>query len=767
MKLFRSIIICMLLTLTVCTSDAYCETEGVVPGVISMFLFKSETGGTNRGQDYIFASIGDTIAIDVYIRNPPRVPVSAIETYFTINSDYFDFVSYGYNIEEDLEGLPMPFIQGNYLETAQGRGQILPYGNTTAGDSLNHMDNGIPGWQINYVEKTPADVGFGRPVSNKLGGVVCTFQLIAKSPCDSVSIALDNDQYNGRVTQYYDPYNADSFSFSGFHTCYITVTGIIINPPLPDIVMRPASVDSTLDLDDHIEISSIPDSLFVWTAFGNEDIAVEIDSLTHKVTFTSPADYRGYEDIIFKVGDSTTPNMAADTLRVIVGEPPVLDQNAIPDTLTIDEDTYGLIAYLPGIVTDEDDDYDDLAWSYRSGGFLVWKEQNDSLYVSGTANYYGHDTFTMKVTDPFGAADSAKVVVEVLPVNDAPKLSGIPDMEFERTKSDSLDISPYASDVDDTNLTLTVSESVNLDVVINGLGVIISEKDSYQGTEELIFTVTDPGGLSASDTVSVTVTKLKVPPVWSKLPKIGFKQGGSYTGISLWDYVTDPDGEDSDITFKFSNYDDVDSIYVDPNNGILSMYDLDNTAGWDFITVTAIDVDENEASTTMRTFIGPSDGTPIVADIPDTTIRAGSVSVWVDLDEYYYDIDNTDDQVEWTWEHIGDKEVADMDIDTFHRVTLGSVDPDSTGIDEVRFTVTDPDNKHDSDDSIITVLGETKPILDMPTKIGFVTGGSVIINLDDYVEDPDFADSLLTWRGTAISMSRSRLVTRIQRIPVR
>ena len=105
---------------------------------------------------------------------------------------------------------------------------------------------------------------------------------------------------------------------------------------------------------------------------------------------------------------------------------------------------------------------------------------------------------------------------------------------------------------------------------------------------------------------------------------------------------------------KFSkSADDVDSLYVSPANGRLYLYDLDNTPGWDRITVTAIDYDNNESSTEFMVFIGPADGTPIVAAIPDTTIRAGSNSDWIDLDDYYFDVDNTDNEMIWTWAHSG------------------------------------------------------------------------------------------------------------------
>ncbi|MFC1486035.1 T9SS type A sorting domain-containing protein, partial [Candidatus Latescibacterota bacterium] len=289
-------------------------------------------------------------------------------------------------------------------------------------------------------------------------------------------------------------------------------------------------------------------------------------------------------------------------------------------------------------------------------------------------------------------------------------------------------------------------EPQHLIIGANGMMVTITEQEGFIGSEEVVFTVRDPSGLTDSDTMMVSVVPLKLPPVWQKIPKIGFAQGGMYSDLVLWNYVEDQDGEDRELTFAFSGYDDVDSIYVDPSDGRLFLYDLDDTPGWDWVTVSATDYDSNVSSTRFLVFIAPKDGTPIVGAIPDTTMRAGRPLEWIDLDDYYYDIDNMDSQMTWSWSRIDADSLVSPNIHAlFHTVTLTTYSSQSTGIDNIRFTVTDPEDKSAGDDCLITVLGETKPVLDMPAKIGFVTGDSTVINLDSYVEDPDFEDDRLVW----------------------
>ncbi|MFC1541783.1 T9SS type A sorting domain-containing protein [Candidatus Latescibacterota bacterium] len=720
----------------------HADVEGTVRGTIRMYLYEDGTGDKDGGIDNIYASLGDTISVEVWLHNLRQEPVTQLSIYFTVDSRYFDV------IKQEIYPLGdyAPFIRREFMSTANPK--IYPkLGNYSAGDKDNPNDNGISGWQLDYIEQ--AELTLGQPLgsSTREYGAACSFQLIAKAVCDSATITLDDNHTNNRFARYRILETNDSFYFRTFKTCYITVSGAEIDPPLPDIVIAPGASDSTtIDLDDHINIAAMPDSLFSWTAAGNTNISVSIDSLTNNVTFTSPEGYRGFNDVIFTLYDENDPELDVDTLRVTSGYIPELLESAIPDTIYIYEDSLHVALHLPDIVEDPDNAFGELMWEFTTGENVIYAKSDSSLVLQSALNYSGAESIAITVRDDLGLEDSVTRPIWVYPVNDAPTLSGLPDITFERTKPYELDLTDYADDVDNDPLTVNYNTPENFDISINGMNVTISEKVGFIGSEELILMVNDPGGLSASDTLTVSVTPLTGLPVWSKIPKIGFAQNTSYTDLILWDYVTDPDGETSELSFEFSNYDDVDSVYVSPTNGRLYLYDLDNTPGWDLITVKAIDYDKNESSTQFLVFIGPADGTPIVAAIPDTTIRAGTVSEWVDLDEYYFDIDNTDNEMTWTWAHSEGDSIVDVDIDMmFREVVLSTLFPDTTGVETILFTVTDPDDKFASDDSIIKVLSETKPILSIPSKIGFVTGTFTTLNLDDYVADPDFDNSELDW----------------------
>jgi len=118
------------------------------------------------------------------------------------------------------------------------------------------------------------------------------------------------------------------------------------------------------------------------------------------------------------------------------------------------------------------------------------------------------------------------------------------------------------------------------------------------------------------------------------------------------------------------------------------------------------------------------------------------------LDDFYYDVDNTDTQMRWAWGRMASADsVVTMSIHPLsHRVTLRSLGTDKYGFDRIFFTVTDPTEKFADDICIITVVKDlSKPTLALPFKVGFQAGEKTKLDLDDYVEDLMYGKSDLAW----------------------
>ena len=106
---------------------------------------------------------------------------------------------------------------------------------------------------------------------------------------------------------------------------------------------------------------------------------------------------------------------------------------------------------------------------FENGSFVLGEISGELTYIPAP-DYFGNDTMSYRVVDdgitgevlsPF--ADTAMIVVQVLPVNDTPVLLSIQDTSLYEDGSLSLPI--FVSDIDNDEVSLTVS-TTNPDKII-------------------------------------------------------------------------------------------------------------------------------------------------------------------------------------------------------------------------------------------------------------------------------------------------------------
>jgi hypothetical protein len=153
---------------------------------------------------------------------------------------------------------------------------------------------------------------------------------------------------------------------------------------------------------------------------------------------------------------------------------------------------------LPNIEFDEDtqksnvfdlDDFfldidgDALFYTYGHTNIQVAIKSDNRVDFAATANWFGTEIVTFRAEDPLGALAEDSIIVNVLPVNDAPEIFDIPDQEGTTGELWTLDISSYIADIDNniTELQITVDNEY---VVASGLNLVFySEKaGSHQVT---------------------------------------------------------------------------------------------------------------------------------------------------------------------------------------------------------------------------------------------------------------------------------------------
>ena len=257
-------------------------------------------------------------------------------------------------------------------------------------------------------------------------------------------------------------------------------------------------LDNDADLDgDRLRVRSVSPA-----GHGTAEVAADG---TH-VSYVPDPNYHGPDRFTYVVADA---GGLADTASVEVTVTPVNDApEAADDQATTREDE---AIEIPVLDNDADLDGDRLrvrsVSSAEHGAAEVAGGGTHVTYVPDP-NYHGPDRFTYVVADMDGLADTATVEVTVVPVNDGPEAVGaIPDQLLdEGADGVTVDLTPFFTDLDGDPLAFT-AETSNADVVtavVSGAALVLLPV-TY-GDATVIVTATDPGGLAATQRVTVGVS---------------------------------------------------------------------------------------------------------------------------------------------------------------------------------------------------------------------------------------------------------------------
>ncbi|PIV30054.1 MAG: hypothetical protein COS35_08735, partial [Zetaproteobacteria bacterium CG02_land_8_20_14_3_00_50_9] len=137
------------------------------------------------------------------------------------------------------------------------------------------------------------------------------------------------------------------------------------------------------------------------------------------VNYTPNAFYNGADSFAVTVTDAggLTGVVTISVTVTPVNNAPVISSPLDPYALSVAEDTYANLSVIAN-----DPDGDPLTWDIYSAaahGTATVDGYGNVSYI-GNLNYNGPDAFTVRVSDPYGAAALLNVNVTVTPVNDAP-----------------------------------------------------------------------------------------------------------------------------------------------------------------------------------------------------------------------------------------------------------------------------------------------------------------------------------------------------------
>jgi hypothetical protein len=153
-----------------------------------------------------------------------------------------------------------------------------------------------------------------------------------------------------------------------------------------------------------------------------------------------------------------------------------------------------------------------LTWSATSSNTTLFSAgiSGTNLVITPQPDRFGSGTATLTLHNSNGATLSQSIPVTIMPVNDPPALSAIPDLQCVEDVDKVLSMVSYVTDIDDpiANLTFTTTSAY---AAINGTNITFNYPEGIL-VEYVNITVHDKGGLSATSMMIARVTPVNDPP---------------------------------------------------------------------------------------------------------------------------------------------------------------------------------------------------------------------------------------------------------------
>jgi gliding motility-associated-like protein len=233
------------------------------------------------------------------------------------------------------------------------------------------------------------------------------------------------------------------------------------------------------------------------------------------ITYTPNLDWFGTDSLVYQICDDDGACDQATAVFVVtpVNDPPV----AVDDAVSTPED---VAITVPVMANDSDVD-----GSLEPGSVQVLQpplhglasvNPDGSITYTPNANWFGTDSLQYQVCDNEGACDQAWVLIDVVPVNDAP----VAQNDAASTPEDvPVSVNVLANDYDIDGYLLPGSVAVllppaNGTASVNPDGSISYTPDpDWFGTDSLQYQVCDNEGLCDQAWVIITVTPVNDPPL--------------------------------------------------------------------------------------------------------------------------------------------------------------------------------------------------------------------------------------------------------------
>jgi len=292
-----------------------------------------------------------------------------------------------------------------------------------------------------------------------------------------------------------DYWGHDNFSFQAFDGF---LSSNIVNVPIW-IGVQSANIITAEDKPVDTKISSLFD-IVKNPCFGS----LTIDDNFYY--YTPDPNFYGNDSFIYKQQQTNEEKELSIYVKSI-NDPPVV---IISFQHTLNEDT---LTKIPVMITDPDNDPSEISLSINKlpeHGLTSFS--NGIIYYTPFINYFGNDSFTIKVTDGFQTTSVENIINLIIkPVNDPPIARN---QEITMQEDSSISFSLSGVDIDSDDLQYFINKQP-LNGRISGVppDITYSPNPDINGLDEFSFSVSDNISESSNATVKINIQEINDPPV--------------------------------------------------------------------------------------------------------------------------------------------------------------------------------------------------------------------------------------------------------------
>jgi large repetitive protein len=311
---------------------------------------------------------------------------------------------------------------------------------------------------------------------------------------------------------------------------------------------------------------------------------------------------------------------------------------AANDTASTNEDT--IVSNIVVLANDSDPDGDPLTVTTASAANgTVTINANGTLNYTPNANFNGTDTITYTISDGQGGTATARAIVTVAPVNDAPvRVGTLPAQVNVDAAAVSVATAGAFTDIDNATLTysatgLPAGLSINATTGVISGTIDRSASQTTGGVYAIVVTATDAGGLSTTQPFSWTVTN----PGPTATNDIASTNEDTAVTIPVLANDSDPDGDPLSVTTASAP----NGIVTIGAGGVLTYTPNANFNGTDTITYTISDGQGGTSTARVTVTIAPVNDAPVpVGTLPARSNLDAATGVSVPTAGGFSDIDN-------------------------------------------------------------------------------------------------------------------------------